>query len=210
MLAGVVLGLLLLAACRPAADTAPAGTSATRPAASIQVPGRGLPRIGLAVKESARAWCAELVSDSGAALEPGRPLRVVFAGPAPVTMLRGRVRGQHEGQCPAEFPQPRWIDYEAYDVELTDPFPAEGGSAPTVALLVVSETPWTRAANGAVRADLDGDGRLEEARQCTADEGEHWTVWTQRPDGEALRRWHEYYDWGAVTDPTCRPGEDGR
>ena len=31
-------------------------------------------------------------------------------------------------------------------------------------------------------ADLDGDGRLEEARRCTADEGEHFTVWSARPN----------------------------
>jgi hypothetical protein len=25
-----------------------------------------------------------------------------------------------------------------------------------------------------------------------------------------VRRWHEYYDWGGLTDPTCQPGEDGQ
>jgi hypothetical protein len=60
-----------------------------------------------------------------------------------------------------------------------------------------------------MRADLDGDGILEEVRRCTADEGEHFTVWSARSEGGRVRRWHEYYDWGGLADPTCRPGEDG-
>ena len=59
------------------------------------------------------------------------------------------------------------------------------------------------------RADLDRDGRLEEARRCTADEGEHFTLWSQASNGRWVRRIHEYYDWGGQTEPTCRPGEAG-
>jgi hypothetical protein len=46
-------------------------------------------------------------------------------------------------------------------------------------------------------------------RRCAADEGEHFTVWTVRSADKRERIWHEYYDWGAIVDRTCRAGEDG-
>ena len=78
-------------------------------------------------------------------------------------------------------------------------------TVPSVALIVTGHQRWVRDAGAGVRGDLDGDGRAEEARRCTADEGEHFTVWGLRPDGTPERRGHEYYDWGGFTDPTCRP-----
>jgi hypothetical protein len=29
------------------------------------------------------------------------------------------------------------------------------------------------------------------------------TEWTTQPDGQRTRRWLEYYDWGACTEPRC-------
>jgi hypothetical protein len=134
---------------------------------------------------------------------------IVFAGPAPVPARGARLGTPLSGECPAEFPQPRWDGYVAYRLEVIDPLPAGAAQAPAVALVLVSEAPWARAADGVVRADLDGDGHLEEARRCTADEGEHLTIWSLRQGGGRVRRWHEYYDWGGFTEPTCLPGEDG-
>jgi hypothetical protein len=74
---------------------------------------------------------------------------------------------------------------------------------------VARDATWTPAADGRLRADLDADGVPEEAHRCAADEGEHFTVWSVHPDGRRERRWHEYFDWGAFTDPTCAPGDDG-
>jgi predicted small secreted protein len=184
---------LALAACRPDADGA----------------GAPFPRTGLAVSDSAHAWCAEFLADSTAALEPGHLVTIVFPGPAPVAARHARVAAPLPGECPAEFPQPRWDGYVAYRLELTDPLPADAAGTPSVALVVAGAAPWTRAADGVVRADLDGDGQPEEARRCTADEGEHLTIWSLRQQGGRIRRWHEYYDWGGFTDPTCPPGENG-
>jgi hypothetical protein len=56
--------------------------------------------------------------------------------------------------------------------------------------------------NGRVRADLNGDGRLESFRLCTSNEGLHLTVWIGEPlNGERL--WHEYYYLGYDVEPTC-------
>jgi hypothetical protein len=184
---------------------------AVRDADVPAVPAAGsLPRTGLAVRDSAGDWCAEFVRDSLApALQGGRRVALVFAGPAAVPYLRARVAGAHPGQCPAEFPQPRWVDYDAYRLELVER-PVTTGEIPGVALVVASEVAWVRGADGVVRADLDGDGVSEEARSCLADEGQHLTLWSPGPGGTRARRWHEYFDWGAFTKGTCAAGEDGR
>ena len=200
---------LVLVSCRPQADAPPrAGLSqdpASPPAGAVD----SLPLTGLAVSDSLRVWCAEIVADSTAsAPKPGRRVAIVFAGPSTVPALRARLGQPRPGECPAEFPQPRWNDYAAYSLELLDSLP-DSTNPPSVALVVASEATWSRGADGVVRADLDGDGQPEEVRRCTADEGEHLTLWSPRPGGGRVRRWHEYYDWGGFTDPTCKPGENG-
>ena len=167
------------------------------------------PRAGIAVSDTAGAWCAAFAIDSAAPpVLAGRHLTIVFVGAAAVAATPARVRGAHAGECPAAFPQSRWASYAAYDLDLLDT-PGDTAQLPSVALVVASDTRWSRGADGIVRADLDGDGQPEEARRCTADEGEHLTLWSRQADGRRMRRWHEYYDWGAFTDPTCQPGEDG-
>ncbi len=167
-----------------------------------------LPPIGLAVAVGDRAWCAEFRIDSASALARGTAVTLVFAQPATVPAWAARVRGPHDGECPAAFPQLRWHDYTAYALELERPVPES--EMPVVALVVASAAPWARGRDGIVRGDLDGDGAPEEVRRCTADEGEHFTVWSARAGVGLVRRWHEYFDWGGLTEPTCGPGEDGR
>jgi hypothetical protein len=207
-LAGMVA--LALVSCWPHADTPPRAGLSQNPAQPVAAAADSLPLTGLAVADSLRAWCAEFVADSAApAPRPGRRVTIVFPGPATVPALRARLGHTRPGECAAEFPQPRWIDYGAYSLQLIDSLPPEATNLPNVALVVASEATWSRGADGVVRADVDGDGQPEEARRCTADEGEHLTLWSPRPGGGRVRRWHEYYDWGGFTDPTCKPGEDG-
>lgn len=212
------LTLLVIAACGTGDADESAGASADSltgsadsadSAAATRAVGV-LPRIGIAVADTGLAWCGAVLKDAASpALESGTEVRIVFAGRATVPSRSGRVLRRRGTQCPAAFNQPRWVDYSAYDIELIDDLPPGGAEMPTVALLVASDVPWVRAADGITRADLDGDGRPEEARRCTAGEGEHLTIWGTTADGTAIRRWHEYFDWGAFTEPTCRPGEDG-
>jgi hypothetical protein len=164
-----------------------------------------LPPVGIAQRDTTGGWCAAVGGDPLAA---GGRVTLVFAAPdAPRVAAGARVLRRRSGPCHSEFPQLSLEEQPAYDLA-ADSAGAEGD--PWVALVVAGGTPWRRGPHGEARADLDGDGRLEQARVCAADEGEHFTIWTLDPDGGPRRRWHGYYDWGALVDPTCGPGEDGR
>ena len=190
-------GFLLLAA---SCQSGPADAVRTPP-----VP-RSFPAVGLAVSEGPGLWCAEFVQAAATILQPGQPVQLVTAGAATAS-VPARLGNQISRQCAASFPQPRWDGYVAYRLERTSP---DAQETPPVMLAIVSDVLWVPGPDGAVTADLDGDGNPEEVRRCTADEGEHLTIWTRRSDGSRARRWHEYFDWGGFTDPTCRPGEDGQ
>jgi hypothetical protein len=164
-----------------------------------------LPPVGIAVRDTAGGWCASIAAGG---LAQGASVTLVFADPTAPEVARGaRITRRRDRPCPAEFAQGSLEALPAYDVA---PDQLDGEGAPWVALIVASDAPWGRGPRGEARADLDGDGALEEARVCAADEGEHFTVWTLDPAAAPRRRWHGYYDWGAMVDPTCRPGEDGR
>jgi hypothetical protein len=209
----------LLAACTarresPAGDSVSlADSAASRAAVSAMSPAASptaFPPVGVAVRDTASAWCAAFPRDSTAPpLAAGHPIAIVGAMPTGAPALIARVARQRTAECHAEFAQPRWSDYVAYDLVLNDSLPP-GAEVSGVALAVASAAPWTRDPDGRTRADLDGDGSREEARRCAADEGEHFTIWSPTPNGTRARRAHEYYDWGALVDPTCAPGDDGR
>jgi hypothetical protein len=114
---------------------------------------------------------------------------IVFPGP-PQETVDARVRAPRSTECWAAFPQPRWFDYTAYDLELDRPL-FEGAQLPTVGLVA--------------RGQLDG----VETRRCTADEGEHFTVWTAG-QGNRGASGMSNYDWGGFTDPTCGPWGERR
>lgn len=205
---------LTLGACQTGDDTAQSAQAVSTGSALADSVGTAaigsLPPIGIAVADTGRAWCAALGTAAATpALKRGRAVMIVFAGPATVPARAARVRGKRAAECPSAFAQPRWTDYVSYDLEITDSLPSGGAEMPIVALFVASVKPWVRGADGVVRTDLDGDGQPEEARRCTAGEGEHLTLWTVPAGGVLVRRWHEYFDWGALTEPTCQRGEDG-
>ena len=213
-----LVAVLVLVACRPtgdrpqpAADTSSSGLAhrtVVRPgtAAGESV---SFPAVGVAVPDSA-LWCAEF-PDSGAsaALAPGQRVTIVFVKPTKFASWGAHVRQRRSLPCPTAFGQPRWDGYASYDLALIGSLRLDGDRMPTATLVVASAATWVRGADDLVRADLDGDGIQEEARRCTADEGEHFTIWSVFGATRRVRRAHEYFDWGAFTNPTCRPGEAG-
>jgi len=165
--------------------------------------------IGLAVRDSVGGWCAEFDTDSGTVPADGTPASLVFVGDTTWLSARVRIRGRRTRDCTTAFPQPRWSSYAAFDLELADA-KSRQDSLPYLALIVGGDTRWLRGSSGNVYGDIDGDRVAEEIRRCAAGEGEHFTVWSTARKGTPVLRWHEYFDWGAIVDPTCRPGEDGR
>jgi len=156
------------------------------------------------VRDAEGGWCATVAGP----LDVGARVTLVFPDSGSPAVTRAfRVTRRRPEPCPSEFPQLSLEGVPAYDVVADGP--AAGGMR-SVALLVAGSAPWRRDPDGAARADLDGDGRSEEARVCAADEGEHFTLWTIDPGGAARLRWHGYYDWGVIVDQTCRAGEAGR
>jgi hypothetical protein len=167
-----------------------------------------LPPMGLAVQDSVGGWCAEFAADSITPPQPGATASLVFVGDTTWLSTAVRIRARRTTDCPTAFGQPRWSAYAAYDVELTDP-KSRLDSLPYLAMVIVGDTRWIRGDRGVVRGDLDGDGTPEELRRCAADEGEHFTLWSISRSGTRIRRWHEYFEWGVIVDPTCKPGENG-
>ncbi len=53
-----------------------------------------------------------------------------------------------------------------------------------------------------IRADLNGDGRLEQFRICWSMEGAHLTAWSGIPL-KSRRVWHKYYYAGYDTQANC-------
>ena len=186
-----------------------AGKTAVETAAKTAAsPSRaGFPLIGVAVRDPARRWCVALPPDS-VALRAGERVALVFATQETSATWHARLGAARTAQCHSAFPQPRWDGYRFHDLALTDTS-AGAGDASGIALAVLSAAEWNQLGDRRLVADLDGDGSQEEARRCAADEGEHFTIWSFAPDGTPRRRAHEYYDWGALVERTCKPGEDG-
>lgn len=115
------------------------------------------PDVGLAVRDS-DAWCAELPARAKA-LAAGQRMTLVLADSESATVPASLdvTAKPRTAECHAEIAQSRWVDYVAYDLTVVGAAGA-GTDLPAVALAAVGESRWQRAANGRVRADLDGDG----------------------------------------------------
>ncbi len=205
----VLVGVLFSGACSKARDATrtDSTTVVAKPPAHDIESLHAFPIVGIAVRDTSSAWCAGFPPDS-MARQPaaGDTVAIVFGAVESPPALYARIGARRSAQCHAEFPQPRWDGYSAYDLTLIQPVP--DGDVSSVALAVVSASRWTRK-DGRVVADLDGDVP-EEAHRCAADEGEHFTIWNVVPGQAPIRRAHEYYDWGAQVERTCKPGDDGQ
>lgn len=68
---------------------------------------------------------------------------------------------------------------------------------------VVKETPEARVVSGYAMLDINNDGKEEYFRDCTSNEGAHFTVWTGQPL-KGKRIWHSYYHFNYDTEPSCK------
>lgn len=68
---------------------------------------------------------------------------------------------------------------------------------------IVKTTQLAQVTNNYATLDIDGDGKVEYFRDCTSNEGAHFTVWDGKPL-KGKRIWHSYYHFNYDTDPTCK------
>jgi len=68
---------------------------------------------------------------------------------------------------------------------------------------IIKAAPLAKVMNGYVLLDLDDDGKEEYFRDCTSNEGSHFTVWTGKPL-KGKRIWHSYYHFNYDTEPSCK------
>ena len=71
-----------------------------------------------------------------------------------------------------------------------------------VAIAFVGNSQPANLKNGVASADLNGDGKSEQFRACTSNEGVHLTVWSGQPL-KSKRQWHWYIDLSFDTVPSC-------
>ena len=182
---------------RAVADTA------SREGATARDSGTTLPPVGVAIHDKAGRWCVALGIDS---LSPKETVTIVFPDSASAIVSLSARATRRATPCATAFPQLQLVEDAVYDLTVLDT--AGAGDVAPVAIAVVSGARWSRGADGAVRADLDGDGNPEEARVCRAHEGEYFTLWS-RPARDSIARsvWGRYFDWGAFVDANCAPGE---
>ena len=205
----VLLTALSLACGSPpgeqTAQSADRGGSPGMRESAATVADRLPPVIGIAVSDTAGAWCAMFPPDSTSPVAAGRPLWIVFGdSTAPLSAVVTRP----STPCHAEFAQNRWFDYSGYDLALRTEVDTTQ-RLPIVGMAIASDARWSLGPDGIAVADLNRDGLPEHVRRCSADEGQHFTLWSTTPGGRQTRIGHEYYDWGAFVERTCGPGEDG-
>ena len=71
-----------------------------------------------------------------------------------------------------------------------------------VAIAFVGNSQPVNLKSGVASTDLNGDGRSEQFRACTSNEGIHLTVWSGQPL-KSKRQWHWYVGLSFDTVPSC-------
>jgi hypothetical protein len=151
-------------------------------------------RIAIAVASNGQTC----VSTKGGSFKPGDEVRLV--DPATQKEWTAVVESPSEPCEPSVSDVPLRAVRVRVTGELPAPFIGVAIQAPRGSSFEVS--------NGAVAADLDGDGQREFFRSCTSVEGVHVTVWSGAPlTGQ--RRWHAYHYVGYDMVPSCTPSEIG-
>ncbi len=112
------------------------------------------------------------------------------------TLLSGEVISRSRGPC--NIPEAAEYGDSSYTVRVVKGKLING--YPYFAILTSPHSLVIK--GGEITGDLDGDGTLEHFRECTSNEGVHFTVWTGTLL-KGIRRWHRYFYLGYDVEPTC-------
>ena len=138
------------------------------------------------------------VSAKGTSFKPGKPVRLIDPG-----AQKSWSAVVESGAEPCE-PAVSDVALRAARVQITGDQPP-----PFIGMAIADPRQISfDVTDGAVAADIDGDGQREFFRSCTSVEGVHLTVWSGAPlTGQ--RRWHAYHYVGYDLVPSCTPAEIG-
>lgn len=160
-----------------------------------------MPPVGLAFVDTLGSWCASFATDS---LEKGDRITLVFPVRTGGTSARAIILARRSSACGAAFPQHSVAELPAYDLSVENASTADVVATALAGMAVKSDAIWSLGSDGVIRADLDGDRRLEEAKVCAVDEGQLFTL----RSGDR-KVWQGYFDLGVLVDETCPPEERG-
>jgi len=150
-------------------------------------------KIGVVNSLSDQSACLAI---KNAGLKRGDTIQVVLPN-RPQTALTTSIERRENKSCSSAIDI--FENSSFYRLRISDAPPAFNGFGVVGAARI-------RTSRGVASADLNGDGKADHFRSCTATEGEHLTIWTGRPL-VGKRIWHAYYYLGYDTIPTCKKND---
>ncbi len=171
---------LLLLGCSARQTNPSSGVTSLNPAADSVI---YVPRVGIAVLTEGRTCMA--IRNANLALNS--PVTLVLPN-LPQSFVPAQIGATSDSACPIT----KDVDRTVTNYELHLP----GGTASLKKLVpmvaVVGPASEFLLTNTNVEADLQGDGKHQSFRSCSADDGVHLTMWQGTPiSGNLL--WHGYY-----------------
>lgn len=186
--------LALMTACSAHQPTETGGTPSLNPASAAAVYTQ---RVGVAVTTEGRTC----IAIKNANLAVNSPVTLVLPN-IPQSFVEAQIGATSDSACPIT----KDVDRNITNYELHLP----GGTAALKKLVpmiaVVGPANPFLLTNTNVQADLQGDGKHEMFRSCSADDGIHLTMWADTPLSGALL-WHGYYyePSNPGIGPACTP-----
>lgn len=122
----------------------------------------------------------------------------------PQSFVPAQIGAQSDSACPITKDVDRTVT--SYELHLPGGTDALKKMVPMIAVVGAS-SPFLLA-NTNVEADLQGDGKHQMFRSCSADDGLHLTMWQGTP-GSGTLVWHGYYYEASNpgVGPPCTPAE---
>ena len=192
----VVAVLSVLAACTAHQPTETGGTPSANSASAAAIYTQ---RVGIAVTTEGRTCMAI----RNANLAVNSPVTLVMPN-LPQSFTQATIGSTSDSACPIT----KDVDRNVTNYELH--LPGGTGTVKTEKLVpmiaVVGPANPFLLTNTNVQADLQGDGKHEMFRSCSADDGIHLTMWSDTPMTGALL-WHGYYYEASNpgVGPACTP-----
>jgi hypothetical protein len=138
------------------------------------------PRVGIAVRTPSRTC----IAIQNAALQPGKSLVIVSPLP-PQSYFEAQIKGPSPSPCP--ITQDIQPGISSYEIEVP---PGSAQVSPMFAVL--ANAPVLHSVGNIVQSDLDQNGKTQNFRVCSSNDGVHLTLWSGQPlEGRLL--WHGYY-----------------